>query len=453
MFNAAPDTDAATHPTSPAFPLTRKGCRRDMVRYGGVLTSAPQSRTELCPERSSLTRRPFEEGAAAYEARDIRQPWRDLARKPSRNPEAPAEDGRRERGDWWIRWSCPHGHLHRALAGPKSVATEEVQRKRLERPCPRHQARKVNHLLADVIREHLTAAEIGKRSFRNDKRYGETWTKRLGGRSLEEVTPADLEKIRIERLAGRLRRDGDKNKKSRPVTPATVNREYAFLKHVFNIAIRDGKTERNPVAKLKMLREPSGRVRYLSDEEEMALFAKLLTDESRDRVRMLLQTGLRKSEFLGLRWKDVDLKVGVLTIPRSKHGETRHVPLTSEVRAILSRRARSLDATALIFPNNLGNVDLHWAEKDVPEAVEKAGIRDFHLHDTRHTFASRLAMEGVDLLAIKELGGWKTLSMVQRYAHLSPRHQRRAIERLVTRAVSGPRPIEAAGPLSGRDNN
>src|SRR5262245_28590329 len=355
------------------------------------------------------------------------------------------KDGRRERGDWWIRWSCPHGHLHRALAGPKSVATEEVQRKRLERPCPRHQARKVNHLLADVIREHLTAAEIGKRSFRNDKRYGETWIKRLGSRSLEEVTPADLEKIRIERLAGRLRRDDDKNQKPRPVTPATANREYAFLKHVFNIAIRHGKTERNPVAKLKMLREPSGRVRYLSDEEEMALFAKLLTDESRDRARVLLQTGLRKSEFLGLRWKDVDLKVGVLTIPRSKHGEARHVPLTSDVRAIISRRPRSLDASALIFPNSLGNTDLHWAEKDFPEAVVAAKIKDFRLHDTRHTFASRLAMEGVDLLTIKELGGWKTLSVVQRYAHLSPGHQRQAFERLVTRVASVSRPADAAG--------
>ena len=353
------------------------------------------------------------------------------------------KDGRRERGDWWIRWACPHGHLHRALAGPKSVATEEVQRKRVERPCPRHQARKVNHLLADVIREYPAAAEMAKRSFRNDKRYGKTWTERFGRRCLEEVTAADLEKIRIERLAGRLRRDDDdKDKKPRPVTPATVNREYAFLKHVFNIAIRDGKTERNPVAKLKMLREPSGRVRYLSDEEETVLFEKLLTDESRERVRVLLQTGLRKSEFLGLRWKDVDLKAGVLTIPRSKHGETRHVPLTSEVRAIISRRPRSLDATALIFPNRLGNADLHWAEKDFPDAVEEAEIKDFRLHDTRHTFASRLAMEGVDILAIKELGGWRTLSMVQRYAHLSPGHQRQAIERLVTRQVAT-KPAEA----------
>ena len=93
------------------------------------------------------------------------------------------KDGRRERGDWWIRWACPHGHLHRALAGPKSVATEEVQRKRVERPCPRHQVRKVNHLLADVIREYLAAAEMAKRSFRNDKRYGESWTERLGNRT------------------------------------------------------------------------------------------------------------------------------------------------------------------------------------------------------------------------------------------------------------------------------
>ena len=169
-----------------------------------------------------------------------------------------------------------------------------------------------------------------------------------------------------------------------------------------------------------MLREPSGRGRYLSGEEEQALVAKLLTDEGRDRLRVLLQTGLRTSEFLGLRWKDVDLKAGVLTIPRSKHGESRHVPLTSDVRAIISRRPRSLDAAALIFSNSLGNTDLHWAEKDFPEAVAEAEMQDFRLHGTRHTSASRLAKEGVDLLTIKELGGWKTLSMVQRYAHIPP---------------------------------
>ncbi|MDO8479505.1 MAG: tyrosine-type recombinase/integrase [Candidatus Rokubacteria bacterium] len=54
-----------------------------------------------------------------------------------------------------------------------------------------------------------------------------------------------------------------------------------------------------------------------------------------------------------------------------------------------------------------------------------------------HTFASRLTMEGVDLLTIKELGGWRSLSRVSRYAHLSPSHRSQAIERLVTRATTG----------------
>ena len=136
---------------------------------------------------------------------------------------------------------------------------------------------------------------------------------------------------------------------------------------------------------------------------------------------------------------------GVLTIPRSKHGEARHVPMTSEVRAILARRARPLDPAGLVFPNSLGNTEYHRAEKDLPEAVDAAGIKDFPLHDTRRTFASRLAMAGVDLLTLKELGGWKTLSMVQRYAHLSPGHQRQAIERLVTRQAAVPRSAEGVG--------
>jgi integrase len=76
------------------------------------------------------------------------------------------------------------------------------------------------------------------------------------------------------------------------------------------------------------------------------------------------------------------------------------------------------------------------AEKAFPEAVSAARIDDFRLHDTRHTFASRLAMEGVDLLTIKELGGWKSLTMVQRYAHPSPSHRSQAIERFVTRKTA-----------------
>jgi len=130
------------------------------------------------------------------------------------------------------------------------------------------------------------------------------WTERFPGRTLEDVTPADLERVKTERLE--------------TVSAATVNRELAFLKHVYNVAIRDGETERNPFARIKLLREPSGRVRYLTEEEEPRLLEALATSEDRQRVLVLLHTGLRKSEFLGLRRRDVDFKAGVLTIPRSK---------------------------------------------------------------------------------------------------------------------------------------
>jgi integrase len=344
--------------------------------------------------------------------------------------------GGRVRGDWWIRWACPHGHLHREQIGPKSLAREEAERRRLERPCPLRKPKPASYLLADVIREYLDATKNQKRSHKDDARYGAMWTGRFAGRTLDEITAGDVEKIRAERLKAATRATATEEKADRrkTVTPATVNREVAFLRHVFNVAIRDEKTERNPVTKLRFFKE-RGRVRYLMDEEEPKLLKALPSDEDRQRVTALLHTGLRKAEFLGLRWKHVDFKAGVLTIPRSKNGETRHVPMNATVREILGRRPRSLNRDALVFPNGAGMVDLRWAEKTFPEATSAAQIEDFRLHDLRHTFASRLVMAGVDLLTVMQLGGWKSLAMVQRYGHLSPGHRQSAVERLVNRPV------------------
>src|SRR5262249_19819161 len=134
----------------------------------------------------------------------------------------------RQRGDWWIRWTCPYGHLHRAQIGPKSLAQKEAERHRLEKPCPRHRPKPSTHLLGDLIQQYLAAAKGHKRSWRDDARYGTAWAARFPGRTLDDVTPQELERIRAERL--------------RTVTPATVNREMAFLKHLYNVAIRDEKT-------------------------------------------------------------------------------------------------------------------------------------------------------------------------------------------------------------------
>jgi hypothetical protein len=133
-----------------------------------------------------------------------------------------------------------------------------------------------------VIREHLSSVEGQKRSYKDDKRYGDVWSTRFKGRTLDEITPAELEKIRMERLKTPPPSDDENPRAKKAPSPATVNREFAFLKHVYNIAIRDEKTVSNPVAKLKMLRESSGRVRYLSDEEEAQLMKALPTAKDQE---------------------------------------------------------------------------------------------------------------------------------------------------------------------------
>jgi integrase len=336
----------------------------------------------------------------------------------------------RERGDWWIQWFCSFGHRHREKVGPKSRADMAVHERRLERSCPAHEAAPARILLADAIRDYLRDHRY-KRSQKDDARHGRFWTTRFGARALDEIASGEIRKVRAERL-GQQRGLLLKDRPVKTLAAGTVNRELAFLRRIFTLAIEDGRVPiANPVRNL-LLKEPSGRTRYLADEDEPRLMAVLEDWEAR-RVVFVCDTGLRKAEFLGLRWQDCDLKTSILTIPRSKSGLRRHVPLTSRARTILLGLPRPLDPAALVFPNGEGHRDLRWVEKRFPQAVAKAGLTDFRFHDLRHTFASRLVRAGVDLKSVKELGGWRSLVMVERYAHLSPEHLHRAIERLVER--------------------
>jgi len=87
------------------------------------------------------------------------------------------------------------------------------------------------------------------------------------------------------------------------------------------------------------------------------------------------------------------------------------------------------------IPRKLGDprvfADCRKVSHRFPSWVKAAGLLDLHFHDLRHTFASRLVMAGVDIVTVKELMGHKTIAMTLRYAHLSPGHQRQAVERLV----------------------
>lgn len=124
-------------------------------------------------------------------------------------------------------------------------------------------------------------------------------------------------------------------------------------------------------------------------------------------------------------WGSVDLKRGLVRVEavKSKNGTSRTVPINSVVREILqSLKDDRLKPTGHVFLNRLGKpYQGHTVSQQFTKAVRDAGIDDFCFHDLRHTFASRLADRGAELLDLARLLGHKTIQVVMRYAHLTDR--------------------------------
>jgi integrase len=167
-------------------------------------------------------------------------------------------------------------------------------------------------------------------------------------------------------------------------------------------------------------------------------------------VVVALHTGLRRGEQFRLRWSEhVDFTTGIVTVADSKSEEPRHVPMNDTVRAVL-RALPSRLKSRWVFPSETGETPLdaqNFVNRVFLPALRRAKIGDFHWHDLRHTFASRLVMAGVDLRTVQELLGHKTLVMTLLYAHLSPEHQLEAVQRL-NRPNSGDASI--TGSITGR---
>ena len=138
---------------------------------------------------------------------------------------------------------------------------------------------------------------------------------------------------------------------------------------------------------------------------------------------------MRRGEQYRLRWQDVELKREVITIPRSKHGEERHIQINSTARATLLILRGGVDRIGYVVPSYDGPRTRDWRDW-FEDAVKKAGIGNFHWHDLRHTFASRLVMAGVPLRTVQVLMGHKSIETTLRYAHLAEPHLREAVERL-----------------------
>jgi integrase len=228
------------------------------------------------------------------------------------------------------------------------------------------------------------------------------------------------------------------------VSIATVNRNLTLLRAIFNRVLKHGRIAASPIRAVKLRKENSTRVRFIEEAEEARLF-EALPERFRRLATVALHTGMRRGELMPLRWRDVDFAPATITIREAKSGEGRRIPMNSIARETLDslRRAQirqgapTPDLSALrdgyVFSAVRGTALTSLARAWIP-ALRRAGIEDFHFHNLRHTFASRLVREGVDLYRVQTLLGHKTQAMTLRYAHFAPDHLREAVGRLALRA-------------------
>ncbi len=190
----------------------------------------------------------------------------------------------------------------------------------------------------------------------------------------------------------------------------------------------------NPVKKVRMFKEPPGRIRYLGHDEISRLIEEA-TQHLKPIIVIALLTGMRKGEILKLTWKDLDFDRQIIHVRNSKNGEARQIAMSREVEAVLSSLPK---VHKQVFTRADGKpvIDIKTCFE---RAVRLAQIEDFSFHDMRHTFASYMMMTGAELLTVSRILGHKTINMTLRYAHLSPSYQREAMNRL--RILDGPKMV------------
>ena len=248
----------------------------------------------------------------------------------------------------------------------------------------------------------------------------------FGDQPLDKITSDLVEQFKAARSVAKGQRT------DRRIMPATVNRELACLRAMFNHAIKAGVPVNNPICKsgAKALSEHNEQTRVLTFDEQGRYLA-VATPMLRDVATLMLETGMRPEEVYRIQPENVNLPGGFLFNPFGKtKAARRRVPLTTAARNVLARRMTGLE-TPFLFPCDTD------ATRPVPKvnnahdrAVRDSKVARFRLYDLRHTWATRAAESGIDLVTLAALLGHSKIQMVLRYAHPSQEHQARSVERM-----------------------
>ncbi len=225
-------------------------------------------------------------------------------------------------------------------------------------------------------------------------------------RTMIGLSQQDISSFRDERL--------------KTVAPSTTVREMAILSHVVETAIRDWGL---PLARnvVKLVRRPvinNERKRRLEGTEEQLLLDGCAGGKIqfiRTIIILAIETGMRRSEILGLRRSDISNERRVISLLMTKYGSSRDVPLSQRAfDALTEWKGRANPDDQQVFPIAFGSFEQCWGR-----LLVRVGITGLRFHDLRHEAVSRLFEKGMNVIEVSSISGHKELRMLARYTHLS----------------------------------
>jgi integrase len=353
-------------------------------------------------------------------------------------------------GIWWIRYTDGRGKRHWEKVGRRSDAITLLAKRKHEKLL-RKKLPEALRGRAVTFSELADKAKLFSEESHTPQHHHQFEIKlQIIGEQFNElpadgITSEDIQTWLLEQSDGR------------GWTPATRNRYRDAFSLVFRKAVENHVLTVNPATLVKAKPEHNERVRFLSPTEETKLMAALHKEWTQHVPAFLvsIHTGMRAGEQFQLKWRDVSLERRLISLPKTKSGKARHIPLNAVACSALQERKRAQqDHAARLKEKGQDHADQVYVFRDAGrdpqhnyrrwfnEALTDAKIKDYSWHCNRHTFASRLVMAGVDLRTVAELMGHSSIQMTMRYAHLAPQHNRAAVDRLVS--VSEPRQTRKA---------
>lgn len=327
----------------------------------------------------------------------------------------------RKRGDLWhVDIVAPDGSRIRHSTGTTNKAAAQEYHDKLKHDLWQ-QARlgvKPDYLWEEAAVRYLKEIQH-KKSYRDFARHIEFWTAHFSGVPIKDITRAEVARI-IE---------------AHTEVPSTRNRYVATIRAMLFMALR-GWEMLDKVPVFKTYKAPDGRTRWLTYDEAGRLL-KVMPEWMRDMAEFSLNTGLRQANVFGLRWDMVDLRLRVAVIPGDQFKSGRRFACHLNDTAVAIIRRQLGKHTTHIFTDAKGRAMETWpttCDRVWRGCLTKAGLTDLRWHDLRHTWASWHVQNGTDIYELQRLGGWETVEMPMRYAHLSEQTLRAAAERVTKMA-------------------